>query len=230
MDAFAGNTQVDGRINPKLIDLVAALATGTVGAFALVRSDISDTLPGVAIAISLVPPLAVVGLLLSVQRYSDAAGALLLFATNVAAIMATGAIVLLVYRIRAVAEENGYPVGCSTGTHARLVIALVVIVAVPLTLGSAAVARDQLLAGEDSSHRRGVGQGEQLDARRRRGEGRGGGRHVLSDRHRTPSPRICGSRMNKAGLSDADLLVVLATGGGRICRALSETCGPLTER
>ena len=79
-----------GRINPKLIDLLAALATGTVGAFALVRSDISDTLPGVAIAISLVPPLAVVGLLLSVQRYADAAGAALLFGTNVAAIIATG--------------------------------------------------------------------------------------------------------------------------------------------
>lgn len=30
----------------------------------MVRSDISDTLPGVAIAISLVPPLAVVGLTL----------------------------------------------------------------------------------------------------------------------------------------------------------------------
>jgi len=32
-------------------------------AFALVRTDISDTLPGVAIAISLAPPLAVVGLM-----------------------------------------------------------------------------------------------------------------------------------------------------------------------
>ena len=49
----ATNTQVAGRVSPKLIDLTAALATGVVGAFALVRSDASDTLPGVAIAISL---------------------------------------------------------------------------------------------------------------------------------------------------------------------------------
>jgi uncharacterized membrane protein len=49
------NSQVNGRVHPKLIDLVAALATGAVGSFALVRSDVSDTLPGVAIAISLVP-------------------------------------------------------------------------------------------------------------------------------------------------------------------------------
>lgn len=44
------NSQVAGRASPGLIDLVAALATGSVGAFALVRSDVSDTLPGVAIA------------------------------------------------------------------------------------------------------------------------------------------------------------------------------------
>lgn len=58
----ATNGQVAARVTPRLIDLVAALATGVVGSVALVRKDISDTLPGVAIAISLVPPLAVVGL------------------------------------------------------------------------------------------------------------------------------------------------------------------------
>jgi hypothetical protein len=47
---------VAGRVHPQLIDLIAALATGAVGSFALVRSDVSDTLPGVAIASSLVPP------------------------------------------------------------------------------------------------------------------------------------------------------------------------------
>lgn len=56
------SSQVAGRTQPRLIDLLAALATGVVGAFALVRPDVSDTLPGVAIAISLVPPLAVVGI------------------------------------------------------------------------------------------------------------------------------------------------------------------------
>ena len=76
------NSQVAGRVSPKLIDLTAALATGVVGAFALVRSDISDALPGVAIAISLVPPLAVVGLTLESGSPSQASGALLLFATN----------------------------------------------------------------------------------------------------------------------------------------------------
>lgn len=57
----ASNSQVPGRVDPTLIDLVAALATGAAGAFALVRADVSDTLPGMAIATSLVPPLAVSG-------------------------------------------------------------------------------------------------------------------------------------------------------------------------
>ena len=58
------NSQVASRVAPRLIDLLAALATGAVGSIALARKDISDTLPGVAIAISLVPPLTVVGLTL----------------------------------------------------------------------------------------------------------------------------------------------------------------------
>src|SRR5262245_45414454 len=74
----ADNSQVAGRVEPKLIDLVAALATGAVGAVALCRSDVSDTLPGVAIAISLVPPLTVVGLTLQSGEPSESLGALLL--------------------------------------------------------------------------------------------------------------------------------------------------------
>ena len=90
----SSNSQILSRTNPRIIDLVVALATGTVGAFALAREDVSDTLPGVAIAISLVPPLAVVGISLEAGAPSDAAGALLLFGTNVLAILAAGGAVL----------------------------------------------------------------------------------------------------------------------------------------
>jgi hypothetical protein len=43
------------RTSPHLPDLMAALVTGLAGAFALSRRDVSDTLPGVAIAVSQVP-------------------------------------------------------------------------------------------------------------------------------------------------------------------------------
>lgn len=102
------SSQVAGRIAPRLVDLVAALATGAVGAFALAREDVSDTLPGVAIAISLVPPLAVVGLTLEAGATDEAEGAMLLFLTNVAAILASGILVLALYRIPRLARaESG---------------------------------------------------------------------------------------------------------------------------
>jgi uncharacterized hydrophobic protein (TIGR00271 family) len=85
------NTQIMLRTAPRLIDLFAALATGLAGAFAIGRKDVSDTLPGVAIAISLVPPLANVGILLATGRSDLAMGSLLLFATNYLAILLTGA-------------------------------------------------------------------------------------------------------------------------------------------
>ncbi len=90
----ATNGQVAARVTPRIVDLVAALATGAVGSVALARSEISDTLPGVAIAISLVPPLAVAGLTLQSGSPGQCLGALLLLATNVVAILASGIVVM----------------------------------------------------------------------------------------------------------------------------------------
>ena len=41
------SSQVAGRIQPRLIDLLAALATGVVGSFALARADVSEEEIGV---------------------------------------------------------------------------------------------------------------------------------------------------------------------------------------
>ncbi|GAA4897199.1 hypothetical protein GCM10023203_59850 [Actinomycetospora straminea] len=139
----ATNSQVASRIAPELVDLVAALATGAVGAFALVRSDVSDTLPGVAIAISLVPPLVVVGATLESGAPDQAAGALLLFGTNVTAIVATGTAVLGASRVRAVAMAAGRPVGRLRARTVVVVGALLVAVAVPLGVGSYQTFRGQ---------------------------------------------------------------------------------------
>jgi uncharacterized hydrophobic protein (TIGR00271 family) len=87
LNPASGNSQITSRTSPTLIDLAAASATGFAGALAIARRDIGDILPGVAIAISLVPPLAVVGILLSDGDWSGALGALLLFTTNMLAIV-----------------------------------------------------------------------------------------------------------------------------------------------
>jgi uncharacterized hydrophobic protein (TIGR00271 family) len=144
----ATNSQVAGRVSPRLIDLVAALATGLVGAFALLRADVSDTLPGVAIAISLVPPLAVVGLTLESGAYAEAWGALLLFGTNVTAIIATGTALLLVGEVRRAARTAGVHVGELGRRTILTVVVSVVVVAVPLGVGSWRVLQEQLLIAQ----------------------------------------------------------------------------------
>jgi uncharacterized hydrophobic protein (TIGR00271 family) len=83
---LAANPQVTGRTSPGLVDLLIAAATGVAGALGTARKDIGDVLPGVAIAISLVPPLAVAGIAAQDGQGSLALGALLLFVTNLVAL------------------------------------------------------------------------------------------------------------------------------------------------
>lgn len=134
----ATNTQVAGRVSPRLIDLLAALGTGVVGSVALVRRDISDTLPGVAIAISLVPPLTVVGLTLESGAVGEALGALLLFVTNVVAIIATGIAVMTVYGVTklAAAEKVDGSRRASLRKPVVLLLSMLIVIGVPLSLTS----------------------------------------------------------------------------------------------
>jgi len=79
------NPQILTRTAPAILDLIVAIAVGFAGAFALVRRDVASILAGVAIAISLVPVLEVVGIALGSGRLDLAWGAFLLFLTNAAA-------------------------------------------------------------------------------------------------------------------------------------------------
>ena len=92
----ATNTQITSRIEPNVLDLIIAVAAGGAGAYGLSRPDVSDALPGVAIAISLVPPLAVCGIGLSQADARAASGALLLFGTNAVAILLVGGLTFVV--------------------------------------------------------------------------------------------------------------------------------------
>jgi uncharacterized hydrophobic protein (TIGR00271 family) len=138
----ANSSQVAGRIHPRLVDLAAALATGAVGSFALVRADVSDTLPGVAIAISLVPPLAVVGITLEAGADGQARGALLLFLTNVGAILGSGLVVMALYRVRRTALGVDAATGLGHRASVLVVVALVAILVVPLAASSARLAAE----------------------------------------------------------------------------------------
>jgi len=103
----AANPQILGRTAPTLLDLTVAVAVGIAGSFALVRRDVSNILAGVAIAISLVPVLAVVGISLGSGRLDLAWGAFLLFLTNAAAIIIAGVLVFTAAGYARVAAARG---------------------------------------------------------------------------------------------------------------------------
>jgi uncharacterized membrane protein len=109
-----------------------------------VRRDISDTLPGVAIAISLVPPLGVVGFTLEAGKPEQALGALLLFLTNVAAILASGTIVMALYGFHRLVAPTASPERRTVNRRNAVVIiaAMVIGVSIPLTATSVKLARD----------------------------------------------------------------------------------------
>jgi uncharacterized hydrophobic protein (TIGR00271 family) len=96
LGAVVQNAQVTSRTAPNLIDLGIAIAAGAAGAFAVSRADVSDALPGVAVAIALVPPLAVVGITLRAADLTQALGALLLFATNLVSIIITASVIFVI--------------------------------------------------------------------------------------------------------------------------------------
>jgi uncharacterized hydrophobic protein (TIGR00271 family) len=104
--SYTQNTQITSRISPRLTDLFIALASGAAGAFAMSRDDIADSLPGVAISISLVPPLCVVGLGLSAGEWTVAWGAMQLFLTNFFSILLAGGGVLAFLGLGAAATKN----------------------------------------------------------------------------------------------------------------------------
>jgi len=94
--SFTTNGEITSRINPGLLALLTALGAGAAGAFIVSRAEIADALGGVAIAISLVPPLCVVGISLRCGQMSAALGSFLLFMTNFLAILFAGGVVLVI--------------------------------------------------------------------------------------------------------------------------------------
>ena len=109
-------TEIFSRTSPSLIDLFVAIIGGSVAAYITTRSNISNAIAGVAIAVALVPPLCVggIGLTLSPEiHYKLSAlgipeiafdvtfGALLLYLCNFIGIVAAASITYLIQSVGA---------------------------------------------------------------------------------------------------------------------------------
>ncbi|WP_374928715.1 DUF389 domain-containing protein [Kytococcus sedentarius] len=129
---LAENSQVSSRIAPTVPDLLIAVASGAAGAFALSRRNLGTALPGVAIAIALVPPLAVVATCLEQGAWSAAAGAGLLFLVNIVCMVAAAALTFVLTGVVPLSslETNQERVGAwgvGVGVAAGLVLCALVL-------------------------------------------------------------------------------------------------------
>ncbi len=132
--------EVLGRTSPGLLDLGIAIAAGLAGGYLLADRKAAASAAGVAIAVALVPPLAVVGICFELSAYSLALGALLLFGTNFVAIVLSASAVMLVMgvlprgflRVRFRQLRLGF----------AIVLLAVVAVSVPLAIHTSRVIED----------------------------------------------------------------------------------------
>lgn len=87
--------EIAARTQADFFDIILALASGCAGVLAF-TTGASAAVIGVMVAVALLPPLTVCGLLLGTGKFSAAFGAFLLFATNIICINLAGVITFLV--------------------------------------------------------------------------------------------------------------------------------------
>lgn len=148
-EPILSSSQITSRVSPTLIDLLIALAAGAAGAFAVSRSDISDSLPGAAIAVALVPPLSVIGITLRIGEFDDVLGAFLLFLTNLVGMILAGSLVFLlagytpIDRLRQRSSE--------VGRSLTVVAVLLLLITLPLVLTGRQLTADLAATNEAES-------------------------------------------------------------------------------
>jgi len=86
-------SEMAGRLSPTILDLFVAIVSGAAAAYAKSNEKIIGSLAGVAIAVALVPPIAVAGIGLGWGDWSMFSTAFLLFITNLVGIVLAAAFV-----------------------------------------------------------------------------------------------------------------------------------------
>ena len=136
--------EILARTSPNLLDLGVALAAGAAAAWAVSRSSVAAALPGVAIAVALVPPLGVVGYGLGTSQFWISGGAFLLFLTNLAAIVLVGALVFVLLGFRPTRVEREAQVRKA----AVVAIVTVALLIIPLGLSTVRMSRKARIEAE----------------------------------------------------------------------------------
>jgi uncharacterized membrane protein len=121
--------EVRSRTFPTLLDLGVAVAAGAAAGYILPRRSTSGALPGVGIAVALVPPLATVGITAQLGLSVDSRNAFLLYVTNLVAIIFAAGLALALTGFRPTQFRGKR----ALRTRMTITLVTVVAVAVPLT-------------------------------------------------------------------------------------------------
>ncbi len=133
--------EVQARTFPGLLDLGIAVAAGAAAGYILPRKSTIGALPGVGIAVALVPPLATVGITFQYGFPTEAWNAFLLFLTNLAAIVFAASIALVLTGFR----PSQYSGRRALRTRMAITLVVVVVVAIPLTVHTLTTLEDTRL-------------------------------------------------------------------------------------
>lgn len=79
--------EILSRTQPTLPYLIVAIIAGFAGSFALVKPKLNETLPGIAISVALIPPIAVTGIGIAKLSWTVINGSFLLFLVNTTGII-----------------------------------------------------------------------------------------------------------------------------------------------
>ncbi len=131
--------EIQARMHPSILDLGVAVISGIAAAYAHARENIMKSMPGVAIAVALVPPLAVAGVGIGWAEPRVFGGAMLLFLTNLVGIAASAALTFMVM---------GYAPIKTAVRGLRVLAVAVVLMAVPLYLSFSQIVTVTLIETE----------------------------------------------------------------------------------
>lgn len=84
---FGLSEEVLSRTNPSLLYFAIAVVSGLAVSYSLVKGNLSETLPGIAVSVALLPPLAVVGIGIAYFNWQVIAGASVLFLISLVGIV-----------------------------------------------------------------------------------------------------------------------------------------------
>lgn len=82
------NSEILSRTEPSIVYLLIAIIAGMATAYARVKPELNEALPGTAIAVALVPPIATIGIGVATLNVAVISGALSLFVLNAVGIIA----------------------------------------------------------------------------------------------------------------------------------------------